>query len=58
LRDSEGNYTVTPYKNGSRLQSIARANALICIPEGRVSLKAGHVIPVQVLTPFQSKEET
>jgi len=26
--------------------------------EGRVSLKAGHVIPVQVLTPFQSKEET
>ncbi len=46
-----GNYTVTPYNIRSRLQSIARANGLICIPEGKESLKAGQVIPVQVLTP-------
>jgi len=49
--DPEGNGTVTPYNNRSRLQSIARANSLICIPEGEESLKAGQVIPVQVLTP-------
>jgi molybdopterin molybdotransferase len=49
--DSDGNYTVAPYNNRSRLQSIARANSLICIPEGRESLKAGQVIPIQVLTP-------
>jgi molybdopterin molybdotransferase len=55
LRDSDGNCTVTPYKNGSRLQSMAHANALICIPEGKVSLKPGQVVPVQVLAPFQSQ---
>jgi len=49
--DCDGNYTATQYNNGSRLQSIARANSLICIPEGKESLKAGQVIPVQVLTP-------
>jgi molybdopterin molybdotransferase len=49
--DPEGNATVTPYNCRSRLQSIARANSLICIPEGEESLKAGQVIPVQVLTP-------
>jgi molybdopterin molybdotransferase len=49
--DPEGNDTVAPYNNRSRLQSIARANALICIPEGKQSLKAGEVIPVQVLAP-------
>jgi molybdopterin molybdotransferase len=49
--DSAGNCTVRPYSNRSRLQSIARANCLICIPEDKESLKAGQVIPVQVLAP-------
>ena len=39
------------YKNRSRLQAIASASALICIPEGAESLKAGDVITVQVLLP-------
>ena len=52
-RDSEGNYTVKPYSNRSRLQAIARANCLICIPEGNESLTLGQVIPVQVLVPCQ-----
>jgi molybdopterin molybdotransferase len=49
--DSEGSYTVRPYNNRSRLQSIAHANCLICIPEGKESLNVGQVIPVQVLAP-------
>ncbi len=47
--DEEVNYSVSPYKNKSRLQSIASANALICIPEGREFLSKGEVIPVQLL---------
>jgi molybdopterin molybdotransferase len=50
--DSEGNYTVKPYIHRSRLQAIARANCLICIPEGCESLNRGQVIPVQVLVPY------
>ena len=50
--DSEGNYTVKPYIHRSRLQAIARANGLICIPEGSESLNRGQVIPVQVLVPY------
>jgi len=49
--DSQGNYTVNLYKNRSRLQAIANANCLICIPEGRESLSPGEMVPVQILVP-------
>ncbi len=51
-RDIKGNYCVRLYKNRSRLQAIASANSLICIPEGVNSLASGAVIPVQVLAPW------
>ena len=51
-RDAKGNYSVRLYKNRSRLQAIASANSLICIPEGINSLASGAIIPVQVLTPW------
>jgi molybdopterin molybdotransferase len=50
-RDSGGNYTVELYKNRSRLQAIASANGLVCIPEGAESLKSGDIVPVQILAP-------
>lgn len=50
-RDSEGNYNVELYRHRSRLQAIASANGLICIPEGAESLKAGTTVSVQVLLP-------
>jgi molybdopterin molybdotransferase len=49
--DSEGNYTVKLYRNRSRLQAIAGANCLVCIPEGTESVNLGEVVPVQVLAP-------
>jgi molybdopterin molybdotransferase len=50
-RDTSGNYTVNLYRNRSRLQAIASANSLICIPEGEESLSSGEVVPVQILAP-------
>jgi len=50
-RDSAGNYLVTPYQHKSRLQSIATATCLICIPEGTESLQAGELVTVQLLAP-------
>lgn len=50
-RDSEGNYLVTPYYNRSRLQSIASATCLICLPEGSEPLQAGEFVAVQILAP-------
>ncbi len=50
-RDRGGNYTVELYRNRSRLQAIASANSLVCIPEGTESLRAGDIVPVQVLVP-------
>ena len=50
-RDAEGNYSVGLYRNRSRLQAIASANGLICIPEGTESLKSGDIVPVQILAP-------
>ena len=50
-RDADGSYLVTPYRSISRLQGIARATCLICIPEGKTWLKAGEIITVQILTP-------
>jgi molybdopterin molybdotransferase len=49
--DSTGNYTVRLYRNRSRLQAIARANSLVCIPEGTDALNSGEVLPVQILVP-------
>jgi len=51
-RDSEGNYTVKLYLNRSRLQAIAGADCLICVPEGTESLNLGEIVPVQVLVPY------
>jgi molybdopterin molybdotransferase len=50
-RDAGGNYTVALYRHRSRLQAIASANSLVCIPEGVASLSSGQIIPVQVLAP-------
>ena len=50
-RDTAGNYAVGLYRNRSRLQAIASANSLICIPEGKEHLTSGDIIPVQLLTP-------
>jgi molybdopterin molybdotransferase len=50
-RDDAGNYHVRLYRNRSRLQAIASANSLICIPEGMKSLRRGEVVPVQILAP-------
>lgn len=50
-RDDAGNYHVGLYRNRSRLQAIASANSLICIPEGVASLRRGEVVPVQILAP-------
>jgi len=50
-RDSSGNLSVALYKNRSRLQAIASANSLVCIPEGTESLPGGEVVPVQLLVP-------
>jgi molybdopterin molybdotransferase len=51
IKNPGGAYTVEVYKKRSRLQAIAGANSLICIPEGRKSLHAGEIIPVQLLSP-------
>jgi molybdopterin molybdotransferase len=49
--DSEGNYSVKLYRNRSRLQAIASANCLVCVPEGTESLNIGEIVPVQILAP-------
>jgi len=49
--DSEGNYSVKLYRNRSRLQAIASATCLVCIPEGTESLNIGEIVPVQILAP-------
>ena len=50
-RDVSGRHNVRLYKNRSRLQAIASANGLICIPEGADSLHSGEVVRVQILAP-------
>jgi molybdopterin molybdotransferase len=49
--DDAGNCTVGLYRSRSRLQAIARATCLVCIPEGAESLGSGRVVPVQILAP-------
>lgn len=48
-RDGVGNNIVELYRHRSRLQAIASANSLICVPESKESLKSGDIIPVQLL---------
>jgi molybdopterin molybdotransferase len=50
-RDADGNNTVSLYRNRSRLQAIASADGLVCIPEGVASLGKGEIVPVQLLIP-------
>ena len=50
-RNAAGNFSVRLYKHRSRLQAIASANSLICIPEGTESLSSGEVVNVQILAP-------
>jgi molybdopterin molybdotransferase len=49
-RDGSGGYAVGLYRNRSRLQAIASANSLVCIPEGKEFLHSGDIVPVQLLT--------
>jgi molybdopterin molybdotransferase len=48
--DSVGTYCVRAYQSRSRLQAIACANGLLCIPEGAESLGSGEIVPVQLLS--------
>jgi molybdopterin molybdotransferase len=50
-RDPDGTRIATPYLGRSRLQAIARADGLACIPEGVDCLPRGDTVPVQVLVP-------
>jgi molybdopterin molybdotransferase len=52
-KSEEGSYTVRAYQGRSRLQAIARANALLRLPEGTDFLRRGEFVPVQVLVPEQ-----
>lgn len=52
-READGSYAVRLYRERSRLQAIAGANCLICIPEGAAGLKSGEAVPVQVLKPLE-----
>jgi molybdopterin molybdotransferase len=51
-RDAAGGYLAGLYRGRSRLQAIAGANCLICIPEGTEALRAGEMVPVQLLKPL------
>ncbi|MEN6623034.1 MAG: molybdopterin molybdotransferase MoeA [Smithella sp.] len=50
--DDNGQYTAALYKSKSRLQAIARASGLICIPEGKDFLQSGDIVPIQLLKPL------
>jgi molybdopterin biosynthesis enzyme len=47
--DEKGQYAVALYRSRSRIEAIARAGGLICIPEDVEGLHCGDVIPVQLL---------
>jgi molybdopterin molybdotransferase len=51
LEKDRGGWRVTPLRQKSRLQSMARKNALIMLPEGCGHLAGGTSITVQVLDP-------
>jgi molybdopterin biosynthesis enzyme len=41
---------VALYRSRSRIEAIARASGLICIPEGKEWLRCGEIVPVQLLS--------
>ncbi len=47
--DDRGHYTVSLYRSRSRIEAIAKAVGLLCIPEGSEGLRCGDVVPVQLL---------
>lgn len=47
--DEGGRYTASLYRSRSRIEAIARAVGLLCIPEGSEGLRCGDVVPVQLL---------
>jgi len=49
--DENGNYSVTPYFETSRLKSMADASGLICKPEGVDLLYRGQIIDVRLMIP-------
>ena len=49
LEKKEGQLVVHPAKMKSRLQSMARKEALIMIPENRKKISAGEIIEIQIL---------
>ena len=48
--DADGNHGVELYRSRSRLQAIAGANSLLCIPEGIECQNRGDIVPVQLLS--------
>jgi molybdopterin molybdotransferase len=51
FQDPEGNFHAKLFRERSRLQAIARAYGLVCIPEGVDCLKCLEIVPVQLLMP-------
>jgi molybdopterin molybdotransferase len=49
--DDAGSYVASLYRGRSRLQAIAGASGLICVAEGKESLRRDEVVPVQILAP-------
>jgi len=49
IEKRENQLYVFPFKLRSRLQSMARKEAIICIPEGRNGYQAGEIINVQIM---------
>lgn len=47
--DEKGRYAVGLYRGRSRIEAIARAVGLLCIPEGSEGLRRGDIVPVQLL---------
>jgi len=49
--DENGNYSVTPYFETSRLKSMADSSGLVCKPEGVDLLYRGQIMDVQLMIP-------
>jgi len=49
--DEDGNYSVTPYSEESRLKSMADSTCMLCKPEGLESLHCGQIVTVQIMVP-------
>ncbi len=49
--EKDGNYSVTPYFEESRLKSMANSTCMLCKPEGVESLHCGQIVTVQMVIP-------